>query len=204
MSLTNDVPSGSAGKHNVNAMLGAEYFGTKQFDQQVDGTLAPTDDINTVNAATTFAAGANYTTKSEYRIVSNFGRLNYDYDQKYLLSFVFRRDGVSSLPAGNKFGFFPGMSAGWNVHREEFFQRSGLARYINTLKPRFSYGQNGNVSGLGRYEVQGGYGSQGLYNGNAGFLNTGIINNNLNWEKSKTTDIGLDLGYFEKQSNCYV
>lgn len=183
-----------ASKHNVNAMIGAEYYGTKQYDMQVDGTLAPTDDINTVNAATTFAAGANYTTRSEYRILSGFGRLNYDYDQKYLLSLVFRRDGVSSLPDGNKFGFFPGMSAGWNVHREEFFRNSGLSRYINTLKPRFSYGQNGNVSGLGRYEVQGGYGSQGLYNGNAGFLNTGIINNNLHWEKSKTTDLGLDMG----------
>ncbi len=188
-----------ADKHNVSAMVGAEYYGTKQFDMQVDGTLAPTDDINTVNAATTFAAGVNYTTKSEYKIVSSFGRVNYDYDQKYLLSLVFRRDGVSSLPDGNKFGFFPGMSAGWNVHREEFFKKSGLSRYINTLKPRLSYGQNGNVSGLGRYEVQGGYGSQGLYNGAAGFLNTGIINNNLHWEKSKTTDLGLDLGILKNR-----
>lgn len=183
-----------ADKHNVNAMLGAEYYGTRQFDMQVLGTLAPTDDISTVNAATTFAAGPNYTTKSEYRIVSSFGRLNYDFDQKYLLSLVFRNDGVSSLPTGNKFGFFPGMSAGWNLHRESFFQKSGLSSFINTIKPRFSYGQNGNVAGLGRYEVQGGYGSQGLYNNAAGFLNTAIINSNLHWEKSKTTDIGIDLG----------
>ncbi len=183
-----------AGKHNVNAMLGTEYFGTKQFDMQVLGTLAPTDDITTVNAATTFAQGDNYSAKSEYRIVSAFGRLNYDYDQKYLLSFVFRRDGVSSLPDQNKFGFFPGMSLGWNVNKESFFQKSGISRYINTLKPRFSYGENGNVAGLGRYEVQGGYGSQGLYNNTAGFLNTGIINSALRWEKSKTTDVGLDVG----------
>lgn len=186
-------------KHNVNAMLGAEFFGTRQFDMQVDGTLAPTDDIPTVNAATTFAAGSNYSSKSEYRIVSNFGRLNYDYDQRFLLSLVYRNDGVSSLPSGNKFGFFPGMSAGWNMHRENFFQKSFLAKYINTFKPRFSYGQNGNVSGLGRYEVQGGYGSQGLYNGGAGFLNTGIINSNLRWEKSKTTDIGFDMGLLQNR-----
>lgn len=186
-------------KHNINAMLGAEFYGTKQFDMQVDGTLAPTDDISTVNAATTFAAGANYSTKSEYRIVSNFGRLNYDYDNRFLLSLVYRNDGVSSLPSGNKFGFFPGMSAGWNLHRESFFQKSFLSKYINTFKPRLSYGQNGNVSGLGRYEVQGGYGSQGLYNGSAGFLNTGIINNNLRWEKSKTTDIGFDMGLLKNR-----
>ncbi len=186
-------------KHNVSALVGGEYYGTKQFDMQVDGTLAPTDDIPTVNAATTFAAGANYTTKSEYRIVSAFGDLNYNYDQRFLVRFVFRNDGVSSLPSGNKFGFFPGMSAGWNLHRENFFQRSFFAKYIATFKPRFSYGQNGNVSGLGRYEVQGGYGSQGLYNGNAGFLNTGIINNNLHWEKSKTTDIGFDMGLLKNR-----
>lgn len=186
-------------KHNLNAMLGAEYYGTRQFDMQVDGTLAPTDDIPTVNAATSFSAGANFSTKSEYRIVSGFGRINYDYDQRFLLSLVFRNDGVSSLPSGNKFGFFPGMSAGWNLHREDFFQKSFLSRYINTFKPRFSYGQNGNVSGLGRYEVQGGYGSQGLYNGSAGFLNTGIINSNLHWEKSKTTDIGFDMGLLKNR-----
>lgn len=187
------------GKHNVNAMLGTEYFGTKAFDMQVAGTLAPTDDIPTVNAATTFAAGDNFSSKSEYSIVSAFGRLNYDYDQRFLLTMVFRRDGVSSLPDGNKFGFFPGMSAGWNMHKEAFFQKSSLSRYITSFKPRFSYGQNGNVSGLGRYEVQGGYGSQGLYNNNAGFLNTGIINNNLRWEKSKTTDIGFDLGLMKNK-----
>lgn len=187
------------GKHNVNAMLGTEYFGTKAFDMQVAGTLAPTDDIPTVNAATTFAAGDNFSSKSEYSIVSAFGRLNYDYDQRFLLTMVFRRDGVSSLPDGNKFGFFPGMSAGWNMHKEAFFQKSSLSRYISSFKPRFSYGQNGNVSGLGRYEVQGGYGSQGLYNNNAGFLNTGIINNNLRWEKSKTTDIGFDLGLMKNK-----
>jgi hypothetical protein len=72
---------------------------------------------------------------------------------------------------------------------------------ISTLKPRISYGQNGNVAGLGRYEVQGGYGSTGLYNGNAGFLNTGIINSSLRWEKSKTTDIGVDIGLFK---NSYI
>ena len=182
------------GKHSVNPMIGAEYFGIKSFDMQVFGTNAPTDDIPTVNAATTFAAGDNFSTRSEYRIISGFGRLNYDYDQRYLLTAVFRQDAVSSLAEENRNGFFPGMSAGWNVHNEAFFTNLGLDRYISTLKPRISYGENGNVAGLGRYEVQGGYGSQGLYNGNAGFLNTGIINSGLRWEKSKTVDFGVDLG----------
>ncbi len=185
--------------HNTEIMLGTEYYGTKAYDLQAAGTNAPTDDIGTVNAATTFGAGSNFSSKSEYRIASTFGRFNYDYDNRFLLTLVFRRDGVSSLAEANRFGFFPGMSAGWNLHKEPFFQNSKLANVISTLKPRISYGQNGNVSGLGRYEVQGGYGSTGLYNGNATFLNTGIINTDLRWEKSKTTDAGLDLGLFNNK-----
>jgi TonB-linked SusC/RagA family outer membrane protein len=166
---------------------------------QVLGTQAPTDDIPTVNASTVFNPGSNYSSKSEYRIASQFGRLNYDFDRRYLLTLVFRRDGVSSLPAGNKYGVFPGMSAGWNVHKEKFFQNSGISKIVSTLKPRISYGVNGNVAGLSNYEVQGSYSLQGLYNGNSGFLNTGIINNNLRWEKSKTTDLGLDLGFLNNR-----
>jgi TonB-linked SusC/RagA family outer membrane protein len=188
-----------ADKHNLSAMLGTEYYGVRSFNMQTLGTKAPTDDIPTVNASTTFAPGDNYSAKSEYRIISAFGRLNYDYDQKYLLSLVFRQDGVSSLPSKNRIGFFPGMSAGWNVHREPFFENSGISKYISSLKPRISYGVNGNVAGLGRYEVQGGYGLQGLYNNNAGFLNTGIINSDLRWEKSTTTDAGVDLGFLKNR-----
>ncbi|AHF14603.1 TonB-denpendent receptor [Niabella soli DSM 19437] len=189
------------GKHTVNPMLGAEYYGIRNFDMQVSGTKSPTDDITTVNAATAFAAGPNYTTRSEYRVISAFGRLNYDYANKYLLQLVFRQDGVSSLAEGHQFGFFPGMSAGWNLHNESFFANSGLSKVISTFKPRFSYGINGNVAGLGRYEVQGVYSSQGLYNGNAGFSYTGLVNNDLRWEKSKTADVGFDMGLFKNRVN---
>jgi TonB-linked SusC/RagA family outer membrane protein len=182
------------GVHNISAMLGSEYFGIKSFGMQVSGTKASTDNIPTVNASTTFASGDNYSTISEYRIISSFGRLSYDYDQRYLLTAVFREDGVSSLPTANRFGFFPGMSAGWNIHKEAFFQKSGISRIISTLKPRVSYGVNGNVSGLGRYDVQGVYGSQGLYNNNGAYLFTSLTTPNLRWEKSKTTDVGADIG----------
>lgn len=191
----------SVGKHHINPMLGAEYFDSKVFNMQVLGTKAPTDDIPTVNASTTFAAGDNYSSRSQYRIISTFGRLNYDFDERFLLTVVFREDGVSSLAKDNRFGFFPGMSAGWNIHRESFFENSSLSDIISTLKPRISYGVNGNVAGLGNYEVQGGYGLQGLYNGNAGFLNTSIINTGLRWEKSKTTDVGLDIGLLHNRIN---
>lgn len=179
--------------HHFNTMLGAEIFSQKGFEMQVLGQNAPTDDIETANASTTFAAGSNYSTRDEYKIVSQFGRLNYDFDERYLVSLVFRRDGVSSLATDNRYGFFPGMSAGWNLHKEKFFAESSLNQYISALKPRFSYGINGNVAGIGNYEVQGVYGSQGNYNTSLGFLSTSIINSGLRWEKSKTLDLGLDI-----------
>lgn len=185
--------------HNFTVMLGAEYFAQNALSSQVSGSNAPTDDIPTVNASTVFAPGSNFTSKSQYRISSQFGRLTYDYDQRFLLTAVFRRDGVSSLAEANRWGFFPGMSAGWNLHREKFFEKSFLADIVSSFKPRFSYGVNGNVAGIGDYEVQGSYGSQGNYNGSLGFLNTGIINSGLRWEKSTTTDYGVDLGLLKNR-----
>ena len=193
----------SFGLHNLSAMLGTEYFGIKSFGMQVAGTKSPTDDIPTLNASTTFTANTssdinnlnnNYSVVSQYRIISTFGRLTYDYDQRYLFTAVFREDGVSSLPTANRFGFFPGMSAGWNVHKEAFFENSGISKIISTLKPRISYGVNGNVSGLGRYDVQGVYASQGLYNNNGAYLFTSLTTPDLRWEKSKTIDVGADIG----------
>ena len=183
-----------AGKHRVDLMLGSEYYATKRYNMRVIGSKAPTDDIPTANASTVFNKGDNYTSTSEYRIISAFGRFSYEFDQRFLFTAVFRQDAVSVLAEKNRSGFFPGMSIGWNLHRESFFMNSSISNIISTFKPRASYGENGNVAGLGRYEVQGGYGDQGLYNGQATFLNTDIINPNLRWEKSKTTDIGLDLG----------
>lgn len=190
--------------HNLSAMLGAEYFNVRRRDMQVFGQNAPTDDIPTANASTTFPAGSNYTSETEFRIISNFGRINYDYQQRYLLSLVYRQDGVSNLAEENRFGFFPGMSAGWNVQSEDFFQQSGVSRYISTLKPRISYGENGNVAGVGNYDVQGLYSSQPNYNGILGFLNTGIINSGLRWEKSKTIDVGVDLGLLDNKVTFIV
>ena len=186
-------------KHNINAMVGAEYLGNNTLNSQVSGTNAPTDDIPTVNASTVFAPGSNFTTKTEYRIISNFGRLNYNFDQRYLLELAYRVDGISRFAKDNRSAFFPGMSAGWNLHKEKFYEKSFLPKYISTFKPRVSYGTNGNADVVGNYDVQGVYGSQGNYNGSLGFLNTGIINSGLRWEKSTMTDIGFDMGILKNR-----
>ena len=190
-----------ANDHNISAMIGAEHYNINSTALQIQGTNAPTDDIPTANASTLFAAGSNTTSKSQNRIISAFGRVNYNFKERYLLTLVFRQDGVSSLAAQNRWGFFPGMSAGWLIDQEPFFKKSGISNVISTLKPRISYGFNGNVTGIGNYDVQGVYGSQGNYNGLGGFLNTGLVNNNLVWEKSKTLDLGADMGLFKNRIN---
>ncbi|MVN20436.1 SusC/RagA family TonB-linked outer membrane protein [Mucilaginibacter arboris] len=185
------------GKHHITALLGAEYYDQTALTIQVDGTNAPTDAIPTANASTTFNVGANTSSQSENRIISSFTRVGYDYDRKYLFNFVLREDGVSQLAFQKRLGFFPGISAGWDVVRENFFENSGISKVVSTLKPRVSYGTNGNIAGLGNYDVQGVYSSQTLYNGLGTFLNTGLTNNNLVWEKSRTTDVGADIGFFK-------
>lgn len=187
----------SFGKHNISVLVGAEYFDQSFYNQQTAGTNAPTDDVITANASTLFAQGSNYTTQQENRIISSFTRVNYDYDQKYLLSFVLREDGVSQLAAQKRIGYFPGMSAGWNLDKEEFYQNLGISKIVSTIKPRISYGSNGNVTGnLGYYDTQGVYAATNSYNGNGAIVNNSPTNTNLVWEKSNTKDAGIDLGFF--------
>lgn len=190
-----------AERHHLSVMVGSEFFGQRNTAMQVYGTNAPTDFISTANASTTFAAGNNYTTQAQYAIVSGFGRLTYDYDQRYLLTLVGREDGVSNLAAANRWGFFPGMSAGWNIHNEQFYRNSGWDKYISTIKPRISYGVNGNasLSTISNYQVQGVFGAQSNYDGAGGYLNTSPVNNGLKWEQSATVDYGVDLGFLNNR-----
>jgi TonB-linked SusC/RagA family outer membrane protein len=187
----------SFGKHNLSVLLGAEYYDQKEMYFQIDGQNAATDNISTANASTLFPVGLNTGNKLENRIISSFTRVTYDYDQKYLFTAVLREDGVSQLASQNRIGYFPGFSAGWNVHNETFYKNLGIEKIMSSFKPRVSYGSNGNIGPLGNYDVQGLYNSTTLYNGNGAFYNAAPTNPNLIWEKSKTFDVGADIGFFK-------
>ncbi len=178
-------------KHNMSLLVGGEFFDLFSYALSAAGKSAPTDEIYTLNSAVERTSISSSNT--DYRMLSGFSRFNYDYNGKYLLTGVIRYDGTSSL-TDNRWGIFPGISAGWNMHQEEFFKASSLSNFISVLKPRISYGINGNIAGVGDYEVQGVYGLQTFYNAQAGYLNTGIINSGLRWEKSKSLDTGFELG----------
>jgi len=183
--------------HNVSALAGFAYVGSQSYSLSASGQGAATDNIQTLNASS-IRNGIN-SSVSERLIVSYLSSINYDYKQKYLLNFNTRYDGASNLGSGNKWGFFPGVSVGWNMHEENFWK--ALPTDLLRLKLRASYGVNGNISGLGDYTAQGTYASGAIYGGGSAIQNTILPNADLKWEESKTVNLGADIGLFNNRIN---
>lgn len=183
--------------HNFEAKLGFSYYDVVSSGLSATGNKAATDLIPTLNASATPVSVNG--SESEQLMYGYFGRINYDYNKKYLLSVNARYDGASNLGLSNKWGFFPGVSIGWNVNRENFW--SMMPENMVKLKLRGSYGVNGNISGLGPYQAQGTYAVGSKYYSIAGIQNTVLANADLQWERSRTIDVGMDLGLFNERIN---
>ncbi|WP_198174864.1 TonB-dependent receptor [Spirosoma arboris] len=145
------------------------------------------------------------------RILSQFGRINYTYAGKYLLTGTIRRDGSDRFGPTNKFGVFPSASVGWKLN-EEAFIRDNLS-YVTNLKLRASYGKLGSTSNIPQYTYLPSYGgnngtnSQGLADGSRakGYaLTAQLANQNIKWESVLQTDIGLDIGLLKNALNITV
>lgn len=195
-------------EHHVNAMVGSEFYESYIKGLGASGALAPTDDFMSLGYTQnnsenpTRGASSNHT---KDRIVSQFARVNYDYQDKYIASVTVRRDGVSRLSSATRYGTFPAVSLGWVASNEDFM--SGISSTLNYLKLRASWGQSGNIGigtnyAIGRYEVQGAYSAQTPYQGNTGFLLTDLANPTLRWEKSSTLEFGIESGLFNGRLNA--
>lgn len=186
----------SLAEHHLNLLAGSEYYDNyyKYFSAQGNG--APTDDFPALGLTQT-AENQRTISSSHWqeRIWSFFGRLNYDYLDKYLLSVTLRRDGYSKL-INNRWGVFPGISGGWVFSNESFME--SLSDVISFGKLRASYGLNGNVSGVGTYELQGSF-SRIAYNGNIGYSLGNLPNYGLRWERSNTFETGIDVSFLENR-----
>ncbi len=197
-----------AEKHNLNVMLGMEYYKRNYKSFGASGNGAPTDDFEKLDYAFT-GSQSPYKPSSlsisssqvEEAILSYFGRVEYDYMDKYLIAATFRQDGYSRLQ-DNRWGFFPGVSAGWVFSKEDFFQKTALANIINYAKIRGSFGLNGVVNSgiIGYYTLLGSYGGY-EYGGNTGFRISGLPNLGLKWERTRTGEVGLDLGFLNNRVN---
>lgn len=185
-----------AQSHNITGTIGTTIF--KEWGNGLTATGFDVPNNVWENADISLTKGTSETlTNSSYvydqRRLSYFGRLQYDYKGKYLLSAMLRRDSSTKFGPGNKVGYFPSFTAGWVVSDESFF---GQPKFVNFLKFRASYGT------LGNDQIPN-YGYLGLLNGEATYVFNGALvngtangqvpNPNLKWEEAQKFDVGLDL-----------
>ena len=202
------------GRNRIDAMLGMElnrqddiYFSGYKEDYIILNPDYMWPDAGT-GTAQAYGGGSGYS------LVSFFGKLNYNYADRYMASLTMRRDGSSRFGKGNRFATFPSVSAGWRINNERFLQD---ARWIDDIKLRASWGQTGNqeISNLARYTVyvsnygvteSGGqsygtsYDIEGTNGGHilsSGFKRNQLGNENIKWETTTQTNIGLDFAFFK-------
>lgn len=188
--------------HHVKLLLGynAENSTTNNLDVSRDGILVPDKpDFNLTD-------GLNYSIRgggTEWAYMGAFYRMNYDYQGKYLVEFNGRYDGSSKFPSNQRYGFFPSVSAGWNVARENFMQST--SGWLNNLKLRSSFGSlgNGNVAPYRYLETMSinkmSVILDGVQNNYTSF--PGVIPAGLTWERSTTFNVGADIGLLSNRLN---
>ena len=175
--------------HNINVVAGHSYqsfeFDNFSFNRDFTTGITTTGGIDT----------------SKNVLLSYFGRANYDYKSKYLLTATLRADASSKLNPDDRWGYFPSVAFAWNIAKEDFMQDSKF----DDLKLRVGYGEVGNVNGLGDYlfltRYTGSQATAGYQFGNA-FYQTyrpEPINDNLRWEVGKTINLGLDYSLFNRR-----
>jgi len=147
-----------------------------------------------------FITVGNRTANRRHSLYSLFAGFNYDYKNKYLISGTYRRDGSSRFGENNKYGNFPSISVGWKVHKESFLKSS---KTISNLMFRASYGIVGNER-ISDYEFTGVFGTGFNYNGLGGIAPVRLGNDELRWEETASTNLGLDLGMFKNRFNLNV
>ncbi len=141
--------------------------------------------------------------KNSSKLIAFFGRLNYDFDNKYLMSASLRYEGSSKFGYDNKWGYFPAVSVGWRIDEEEFMDDLS---WIDELKIRADYGETGNQD-FGNYLSLDTYTGFGYYPLNGSYYQVWGPNQNTNynlkWEKALNTNIGLDFGLFDRITGSF-
>lgn len=181
------------GKHSVNMMLGQE------FQEQNWENLYGYRSGYLTNGATDLNAGdpttaRNSNASSTRALSSYFGRLQYSFDDRYLLTGTLRRDGSSQFAEGNKWDWFPSAALGWKISNESFLKNNPT---INNLKLRLGWGVVGNAS-VPNNAFTSVYGTSAT-NWGSGQIATNTANPDLKWEKTNSSNVGLDLGLFDNR-----
>ena len=185
------------GKHNLTILAGYAIQQEKFTRTTLNGAGYADDVVQTINGATIVTSGADV---QAWRLLSYIGRVNYAFNDKYLLSAAVRRDGSSRFGSDNRWAMFPSVSAGWRVSDEAFFPKNGA---ISELKLRASYGLSGN-NNIGNYTyIPGVTGDNYTFGGAlaSGFRLNSLANSNLGWESSRQSDVGFDASLLKGRLN---
>ena len=185
----------SWGKHNLGAFAGMQT--QKNYSEVFDISADFNNDyVQTFgNADPLRLSILPNTGNSANALFSLFAGFNYDFKNKYLISGTIRRDGSSRFGATNKYGNFPSLGLGWKVSKESFMK--GI-KPINNLMLRASYGVVGNDR-ISDYEFTGAYTAGYIYNGQGGIVPTRLGNDELKWEQTTSTNLGMSLGMFRNR-----
>jgi len=189
-------------KHKITALIGQEAIYQESESNSMRLIKFPIfnyglDDITNATVSDK-DVGHSSTALSSY-----FGRANYNYDDRYLLTFTYRRDGSSKFGPNRKYADFPSAALAWRASQEGFWQNSKINKVINDLKFRFEYGITGNNDiGNSLYTTNLVLTDYPLLNtpGNPAYTTSNIVGNpNLQWEEMKATNIGMDLALFNNR-----
>lgn len=187
------------GKHGVSLMAGASREETNigfETNQTYKAPFANDAITGSFNGSQITPNANTVTEKTPNNLASVFGRVQYNYDERYMLSASLRWDGGSVFGGDNKWGVFPAVSAGWMVSSEPFWKNLNLS-WINTLKLRASYGVTGNnnISNTAAYATL----TAVTYAGAAGYKANSLGNPDLGWEKTHSTDVAIDFAFLNNR-----
>ncbi|MEN8789946.1 MAG: TonB-dependent receptor [Flavobacteriaceae bacterium] len=182
------------GKHDISAVAGFEFQNFYNNGTSLNGSNVPFSDIINFNLLNPADIQVNERKETIHRR-SVFGRINYAYDSRYLISVSLRRDGDSRFGANNRFENFPALSVGWNIHNESWYNSDA----VSLIKPRFSTGSLGTTSDLGAYSSLSLLNPQPTFFGVGFLIPSDVANPNLTWQTNTETNYGIDLGFLKNR-----
>lgn len=191
--------------HKFNAMAGYSYslyqyegFGASRSGFDTDSFL-----YNNLGAGNDYRKDDVYSNKGEARLASFYGRVNYSFNSKYLLTATMRADGSSRFGKNHKWGYFPSVALGWRITEESFMRNT--VDWLDNLKLRLGYGVTGNQDGIGEYKSLAllGAGGGGYYDASTGtwkatYSPSQNANPDLKWESTAQYNIGFDFGFINR------
>lgn len=194
--------------HELTLLGGATTERTTFIKEQTTGLDFPSDKIRTLSSASQIDRTRTFGTRSEVGLNSFLGRMTYAYRSKYLFSGSFRKDGSSFFGAGNRWGSFPALSAGWVVSKEKFL---GGVKWLDNLKFRASYGASGNNRIIENAWINLLYGANYPFGVATGSSNPGLVssastlaNPDITWERTFQKNLGLDLSILKNRVSLSV